>query len=45
MMQTMMQESTAFAPTQDDLEEDLFDAPIITMAPLPTEEEPEQGEP
>jgi hypothetical protein len=41
----MMQETTAFAPTPEDLDEALFDAPIITMAPPPAEEEPEQGEP
>jgi hypothetical protein len=41
----MMQETTAFAPTPEDLEDGLFDAPIITMAPAPVEEEAEQGEP
>ncbi len=40
-----MQETTAFAPTPDDLDDWLFDSPVLTMAPPPAEEESEQGEP
>lgn len=44
-----IQSTAAFAPTDDDLSEGLFDTPIIVFAPPPPApddaEEPEQGEP
>ena len=44
-----MQTTTAFAPTDDDLAEGLFDVPVIAFAfpdPAPDDaEESEQGEP
>jgi hypothetical protein len=41
-----MQTTTIFAPTARDLEEGYFDIPVITMRPLPVDdEESEQGEP
>jgi hypothetical protein len=41
-----MQHTTAFAPTEEDLEEGYFDAFVLTFAaPDLPEEEPEQGEP
>ncbi|HSF65318.1 MAG TPA: hypothetical protein VLA78_13080 [Paracoccaceae bacterium] len=44
-----MQTTTAFAPTDDDLAEGLFDTPVIVFAPPPAApddaEESEQGEP
>ena len=44
-----MQTTTAFAPTEDDLADGLFDAPVIVFAlpsaPPDDAEEPEQGEP
>jgi hypothetical protein len=49
MMRHDMQFTTAFAPTDEDLAEGLFDAPIIVFAPPPgapdDAEEPEAGEP
>ncbi len=42
-----MQHTTAFAPTEDDLEEGYFDSFVITFAgpDRPDDEEAEQGEP
>jgi hypothetical protein len=44
-----MQFTTAYAPTHDDLAEDFFGVPVLTMIPPPATpedaEEPEQGEP
>jgi hypothetical protein len=41
-----MQTTLAFAPAPDDLDEVYFDAPVVTFAPRPVDdEESEPGEP
>lgn len=37
-----MQPTLAFAPTPDDLDEDLFAVPILTFAPPPQDEAEEE---
>jgi hypothetical protein len=46
MLFNALQTTLAFAPAPDDLDEVFFDAPIVTFAPVPADdEESEQGEP
>ncbi|ESW60075.1 MAG: hypothetical protein Q27BPR15_13930 [Rhodobacter sp. CACIA14H1] len=37
-----MQETLAFAPTADDLDDDLFTVPVLTFAPKPPQPQPQE---